>query len=501
MESGHEFSLFEQTTPVNYNLELVFEPDSRVSSYNYKIYKDGAVYFEKEVDAAEASFISLTETGIYEIEVDQVIEEDTILVKSGLYLIDKEAPVIEIDNLFVTMKQGAILDIMGGVKAYDNYNGDLTNKVSSNASTLDFTTIGLKKLIYTVEDAAGNTTSKAVTINVVKGTTSELVATQSVIIFFLFLICIVILFYQKSIKKEKRVAKFAIEPIYDRTISLADKFLNFYYKIIVKVKHILENFPLIKKHALKFDKYVRIANNIYDEGLDFIASKIVIAFFFIFIAIFFKTTKYEVLKFYEISLPLLAGYFIPNIVYFYKYKVYYRRLSNDLLQAVMIMNNAFKSGRSITQAIYLVTTELEGPIAYQFKKLYTEISLGLSLEEAFKRLEKRVNLEGINYLTASIVILNKTGGNIIKVFTSIEKTLFNKKKLKLELKSLTGSSRVISYILFCIPILFAVFMMILDPTYFLPFFTNTFGLILFGIMIIIYILYVVFVIKIMRVKL
>ena len=69
------------------------------------------------------------------------------------------------------------------------------------------------------------------------------------------------------------------------------------------------------------------------------------------------------------------------------------------------------------------------------------------------------------------------------------------------MKSLTGSSRVISYALFAVPILFAIFITILDPTYFVPFFTTTLGAILLTIMIIIYVLYIVFVRKIMKVKL
>jgi len=310
-----------------------------------------------------------------------------------------------------------------------------------------------------------------------------------------------ILYFKKSINIEKRIAKFAIEPVYDKSESLFDKFLKFYYKILKRVRNVISGFVTIKKYSKRYDKYVNIVNRVYKDGLDFIASKIIMAFIFVFIAAFSKTIQYQLLKAYEISLPLLAGFFIPDIVYAYTYRRYCATIENDLLQAIMIMNNAFKSGRSITQAIELVTTELDGPISEQFKKLYMEINLGLSLDDAFKRLQDRIPLEEVSYLTASITILNKTGGNIIKVFTSIEHTLFNKKKLKLELKSLTGSSRVISYMLFGVPILFVAFITILDPTYFVPFFTTTLGIILLLIMITIYTLYIVFVIKIMKVKL
>ena len=502
MESGNSlFSIFEQTNPVNYNIDVLIEPDSNVTSYSYIIYKDGNVYKDRIIDNNESSFITLNETGKYEIIVHEIIDEEETEFKSGIYNIDKEAPIIETDNLLVTMQQGALLDIMGGVKAYDNQDGDLTSKLTSNANELDFTTLGLKKLIYSVTDEAGNTTTKTVNINVTRGTTSSLVAVQSVIIAILIIISLLILYLRKSINLEKRISKYTIAPITDKSVSLFDKFLKFYYKILIRVKNVISGFTTIKKYSKRYDKYVYIVNRVYKDGLDFVASKIVISFLFIFVAIFSKSIQYQLLKAYEISLPLLAGFFIPDIVYKYTYKRYCSTIENDLLQAIMIMNNAFKSGRSITQAIELVTTELDGPVADQFKKLYMEINLGLSLEDAFKRLQERIPLEEVSYLTASISILNKTGGNIIKVFTSIENTLFNKKKLKLELKSLTGSSRVISYVLFGVPILFALFITLLDSTYFVPFFTTTLGIILLLLMLLIYVLYIIFVIKIMKVKL
>ena len=501
MESGNElFSIFE-SNPVNHNIDLVIKPDSSVTSYSYQIYKDDETYKEVDIENNESSFITLTETGKYKIVVLELVDGEERISTSGTYIIDKNVPVIEVDSSLVTMPQGAILDIMGGVKAYDAEDGDLTSKVTTNASELDFSSIGLKKLTYTVSDEAGNTVSKTININVTRGTTSGLVAIQLVIIAILLLLSIFILYLKKSINIEKRISKFTIEPIHDKTISVFDRFFNFYYKIVLKVKNVISGFTTIKKYSKRYDKYVSVSNRVYEDGLDFIASKIIISFLFIFIAVFSKATQYQILRFYEFSLPLLAGFFIPDIVYIIKYKRYVATIENDLLQAVMIMNNAFKSGRSITQAIELVTTELEGPIAEQFRKLYVEINLGLSIEDAFARLETRIPLEEVSYLTASISILNKTGGNIIKVFTSIENTLFNKKKLKIELKSLTGSSRMISYILMAVPILFIVFISLLDSTYFVPFFTTTLGLILLAIMIVIYAVYIMFVIKIMKVKL
>ena len=188
-----------------------------------------------------------------------------------------------------------------------------------------------------------------------------------------------------------------------------------------------------------------------------------------------------------------------DILYFVKYKVFRSKLENDFLSAIIVMNNAFKSGRSISQAIDIVGDEVAGVIGREFKKMALELSYGLGIDVIFKRFSERVKLEEVSYLTASLTILNKTGGNITEVFDAIEKNLFNKKKLRLELKSLTGSSKIIVTLLLAVPFLFVLFVTMINPTYFLPFFTTKLGIALLMFIIIYYIIFVICVRKIMKV--
>ena len=164
------------------------------------------------------------------------------------------------------------------------------------------------------------------------------------------------------------------------------------------------------------------------------------------------------------------------------------------------MNNAFKSGRSITQAITLVSNELEGPMAEEFKKMNLELSFGLGMDVVFNRLYERVKIDEVAYLTATLTILNQTGGNIVEVFKSIEKSLFNKKKLSLELKSLTSGSRMIVNVLMIVPVAFILLIWIINPLYFQPLLTTKLGLILCGIVFTYYILYIIVIRKLLKVK-
>lgn len=119
---------------------------------------------------------------------------------------------------------------------------------------------------------------------------------------------------------------------------------------------------------------------------------------------------------------------------------------------------------------------------------------------AFKRFSERVKLSETVYLTSSLSVLNKTGGNIIKVFDSIEKNLFSRKKLQSELKALTSSSKLIMYVLIFVPIVFVVFISIINKGFFTPLFEEPLGILLICIMFIIYITYILVVKRVMKIR-
>ena len=103
-----------------------------------------------------------------------------------------------------------------------------------------------------------------------------------------------------------------------------------------------------------------------------------------------------------------------------------------------------------------------------------------------------------NAVTAN-PILNKTGGNIVEVFSSIEKTLFDKKKLNEELKNISASPNMIIKVLFIIPIVFTLIIYILNPTYFKPLLSSTLGYMIIAIIIIMFIIYILLLRRIMKI--
>lgn len=321
---------------------------------------------------------------------------------------------------------------------------------------------------------------------------------QLVVVLILFLLFCLLFRYNKSIKLENRLSRYSTSPVIYQKLSIGDHFTSYYKNILDKISFVIIKVPFLRKVSVRYEKYFRVAE--HKKGIDFISEKIMVSILFLMIAFIIKLFTYEIINFYDVIFSLLIGFLTPNLIYVYKYKQYQNKLENDFLQAITIMNNAFKSGCSISQAIQIVTKELSGPMSNEFKKMHLEMNFGLSLEDVFKRFSQRVKIEEAIYLTSALIVLNKTGGNIIKVFSSIERTLFSKKTLKIELQSLTSSSKLIVNFLIAMPIIFAIVINFLNPNYFLPLYITVAGNIIVVIMGVIYMLYVYLVLKVLKVR-
>ena len=323
---------------------------------------------------------------------------------------------------------------------------------------------------------------------------------QTVIMVLLTIIIFYLIIYNKSLKLEKRISKYSIDSIKDNSVSFFELISRTYSKMITKMTKLLKKSTFLNKYASKYNKYITYENENSALALDYVSNNIYIAIFFILIISFAKIIEGKLPSFYDILLSGLIGFFLMDIYFkIYDY-IKKRQVEQELLNAIIIMNNAFRSGRSTMQAIEIVAQELKGPIKQEFKKMHLEISYGLSLDVVFERFSKRVESEEVSYITSSLSILNKTGGNIIKVFSSIEKMLFDKRKLKQEMKSYTSSANMISKVLLFMPIVFVLFILILDSSYFTSLINNPIGNVILFMIILLYGLYAFVVSKIMKVR-
>lgn len=323
---------------------------------------------------------------------------------------------------------------------------------------------------------------------------------QIVLILVLIVILVQILMFRHANKLERRIGRYGIDPINNTTISFFDKTEKTLQKMIKFLSKTFNHSVVLKKHTSKYDKYIEYSKKGEINPMDYFSIKVLSILFLLLVLTIFNVLQYRNFTIFQLLLVLIVGFFTVDVFLFIKERNRRRRIEEDILKAIIIMNSAFKSGRTTMQAIEIVKNELDGPIGEEFQKMYVDISFGLELDVVFERFSKRIDSEDARYISASLTILNKTGGDIVKVFSSIEKSFFNRKKLQHELKTLTSSAEIMFKVLVSAPFIIFLIIFVLNPSYFTTLYTTQIGLIILFLIIIIFVLYVYFVKRIMRIK-
>ncbi|HPE15241.1 MAG TPA: type II secretion system F family protein [Bacilli bacterium] len=309
-----------------------------------------------------------------------------------------------------------------------------------------------------------------------------------------------LLFLNRSTKKEKRLSKFTIDPVTEKPKSFFDKVEDIYSNLIGNLSKKLLKIKIFDKYSEKYEVFVDKSVRIKEKSMDYISNKIVIAVIAVIVTILSDVLRSESITFLQLITSLLIGFFIPDVFLYFRNKRRKKQIEEDLLKAVTIMGNALKSGRSTMQVIELVSNELSGPIATEFKKMYIDLTYGLELEVVFDRFAKRVPTDDVKYMTSSLIILNKTGGNIVEVFSSIERSFFDRKKLRQELKSITALSELVFKLLVVIPFIIFIVIFIMNPLYFSSLVTTKIGMLVLFAIVAIYVIYILVAKKVMKME-
>ncbi|MGN1379480.1 MAG: type II secretion system F family protein [Bacilli bacterium] len=322
-----------------------------------------------------------------------------------------------------------------------------------------------------------------------------------IIICIIFVICaflFVRIFFQ--VKNVKRIEDFSISKNNINENSIYDKLYIFFVKLLKRISKYTQKSYFLTNYAKKLDKYLIYNKNKNITSNDYISLKIVYMLFVLILYFITCIIRNININFFVSLLICILSFFIIDVIIIINYKNKRNTIESGLLQAVVIMNSAFKSGKNIYQAINIVRTSLPSPIKEEFDIIAKDLNYGLDLTTVFSRFYDRVKVDEIKYITSSLSLLNKTGGNIVSVFNMIEKHFYDKLKIKNELASLTSSSKMLYRILTFIPFVFVIVIVTLNPTYFNPLITTKIGLVLDIIMLLMYVLYIIIIKKVLKVE-
>ncbi|MDO9541867.1 MAG: type II secretion system F family protein [Kiritimatiellia bacterium] len=154
------------------------------------------------------------------------------------------------------------------------------------------------------------------------------------------------------------------------------------------------------------------------------------------------------------------------------------QFNEQLVDALMTMSNALRSGSSIIQAFEHIVRQNLPPISQEFNLFLQETRLGVKFEEALANLNTRVNNDDLTIMIRAIEIARQTGGNLTEVFDKISAMIRERMRIQKRVTALTSQGRLQGIVVGIMPVFLLVAMTFLDPKMMLSFFTAPIGIII-----------------------
>jgi tight adherence protein B len=177
----------------------------------------------------------------------------------------------------------------------------------------------------------------------------------------------------------------------------------------------------------------------------------------------------------------LICWFIPKMVVDSMFKKRVERFNVQMIDGLGLMANGMKSGLSIVQALGMVKNEMPNPLSQEFDYVLKQQQLGISVEEAFQNMAKRIPSEDVNMFVTAVVILKETGGNLAETFETIVYTIRERVKVEQKIGAMMAQNLAQGAIVFCMPFGLVAMFYFSDPEFLAPLYTDPLGWVFLGV--------------------
>jgi len=195
----------------------------------------------------------------------------------------------------------------------------------------------------------------------------------------------------------------------------------------------------------------------------------------------------------------LFGLLAPEFLVRYLKRRRRLRFGMQLVDALMSMSNALRTGFSLSQSFELVQREMGDPISQEFRLMNTEIRLGVSVEDAMGHMLERMPSEDLDLVITAINISHEVGGNLTEIFDNIAQTIRERHRLEGKIRSLTAMGKLQAGIICMLPVAMALALNFTNPELMEPLLKSPLGLCMFGVIVVLEVCGILVIRKIVRI--
>ena len=135
-------------------------------------------------------------------------------------------------------------------------------------------------------------------------------------------------------------------------------------------------------------------------------------------------------------------------------------------------------GSTLEESLVATTRETDYPLKSVFEPVVRQTRLGGSLEEALELASSRYRLVEIGMLTTAVRISRRYGSSVREMLRSVVTMVREQQRARQELRGMTSETRASAWILGALPVLLVLYMLAVNPDYFLMLWDDATGRVL-----------------------
>jgi len=156
---------------------------------------------------------------------------------------------------------------------------------------------------------------------------------------------------------------------------------------------------------------------------------------------------------------------IPYWVIYRKKEMRRRMFEQQFPDALDLMTGALRSGMAFTGALQVVSEESPDPVATEFRIVFEEHRLGLSLRESLEGMTTRIDSTELRLFVTAVLIQKDTGGNLAEILDGTAYVIRDRFRILGDVRTITAQARLSGTILTVLPMIMAAMLMVLVPDY------------------------------------
>jgi tight adherence protein B len=231
----------------------------------------------------------------------------------------------------------------------------------------------------------------------------------------------------------------------------------------------------------KTKRRVPLQDQIYQAGMkikarDWIRNQVIVGAILALILFFLQVEWY-----FAIIIGTAGAYLLPKFWMGRKKKKFQAAYLDELPNAVEAIVRGVKSGLPLNDSMRLVAKEAKEPIKSEFQRVLDQQTMGKSTSEAVNVLFERMPLAEVNFFVVVITVQQQAGGNLSEALGNLARVLRNRKKMKQKIKAMSSEAKASAGIIGSLPFIVGILVTLTTPSYMVPMFSTTLGLIWLGI--------------------